>query len=59
MEDFEELDFKKAVFDLKNLKDGGVSLRTRVLLRLWPIKGVELLAKELGMDPEFVKHVLR
>lgn len=59
MEDFEDLDLEKIKFDHKNLKEGGVSLRTRILLRLWPIKGMEFLAKELGMDSEIMEKADR
>ena len=56
MEDFDDVDLKKIGFDFKNLAEGGVSWRTRVLLRFWPSKGVMLLAKEFGLDTEAMER---
>jgi hypothetical protein len=56
MNDFDDLDVKKIKFNSQNLKDGGVSLFTRFLLRFWPSKGVQRLAKELGMGAELMNR---
>lgn len=52
MEDFdpEDFDLNKIKFDLKSLKEDGISWFTRFLLRVWPVMGVKKLARELGFD---------
>ncbi|TSC89212.1 MAG: hypothetical protein G01um10143_593 [Parcubacteria group bacterium Gr01-1014_3] len=54
MSDMEDFDFenKKIQFDLKNLKEGGVSWWTRVLLRVSPLRGVKRLSRELGVNSD-------
>ena len=52
--ELEDFDFagKKVTFDYKNLRESGVRLRTRLLLRLSPLYGIKSLSRELGLDPE-------
>lgn len=54
MLDKEEFDLenKKVQFDFRNLREGGVSWWTRVLLRISPLRGVKQLSREFGIDPE-------
>ena len=49
--DLEDINHGKIKFDFKNLnKKGGVSWWTRFFLRIWPLKGIKLLTRELGLD---------
>ena len=50
----DDFDFegKKVRFDYKNLREGGVSFWTRLLLRILPLAGIKRLSRELGVDPD-------
>lgn len=48
-----DLENKKIQFDFKNLRKGGVSLGTRLLLRISSLRGVKRLSRELGVDSYF------
>lgn len=48
-----DLENKKIRFDFKNLREGGVSLWTRILLKISPLRGVRRLSRELGVDSDF------
>jgi len=50
----ENFDFegKKVTFDYKNLRESRITLRTRLLLRFWPLAGIKSLSRELGLDPD-------
>lgn len=52
--DGDDFDFesKKIKFDFKNLRESGVSLKTRLLLRIWPLAGIKNLSREMGIDPD-------
>lgn len=56
--ELEDFDFegKKVKFDLKNLRESGVSFWTRLLLRFWPLAGIKNLSRELGVDPELAEQ---
>lgn len=51
--DFDDFDNKKIRWDYKNLKEGGIDLWTRILLRVSPLRGVKRLSRRLGMDQDF------
>lgn len=51
-EDDLDLENKKIRFDFKNLREGGVSWWTRVLLRISPLRGIKRLSRDLGVDPD-------
>jgi hypothetical protein len=59
--DLDELDLegKKIGFDLKNLREGGVSFWTRLLLRIAPLAGIKRLSRELGVDPDAAEKAHR
>jgi len=54
MSDIEDFDFenKKIQFDFKNLRESGVDLWTRILLRISPFRGVKRLSRKLSVDPD-------
>ncbi|MBI4120007.1 MAG: hypothetical protein HY454_00935 [Parcubacteria group bacterium] len=50
--DLEDLNFEKAKWDLKSLKESGVDFWTRFLLRVLPLQGIRRLSRRLGVDPD-------
>ncbi len=56
MDNFDDVDAEKIKSNFKSLKEGGASWFTRVLLRLWPVKGVRRLTREFGLDPELMER---
>lgn len=50
--DADDFENRKVKFDLKNLRESGIGLWTRFLLRIWPLAGIKRLSRELGLDPD-------
>lgn len=48
---FDDFDPGEMEFDARGLAKSGVSWWTRLLLRVWPRKGIVRLTREFGMDP--------
>src|SRR3989344_7336276 len=55
MKDIDDFDFEndKIRWDYQNLKEGGVGIWTRILLRISPLHGVKRLSRQLGIDTDF------
>ena|SRR3989344_4399967 len=55
----DDIDFegKKITFDFKQFKESGISWKTRMLLRWFPLWGVRSLSRELGVDPDVTDKV--
>ena len=52
MHNFDDCDLPEGEHNLEEKKDKKVSLLIRILLRLWPQKGLTHLAREFGMNPK-------
>ena len=50
-EDFSFED-KKVKFDFRNLRESGVDVWTRILMRISPLRGVKRLSRKFGVDPD-------
>lgn len=48
--EFETDDIEDIEFNFDNLKKDGIGWFTRFLLRVWPMAGIKVLARELGFD---------
>lgn len=51
--DFEDFENKRIRWDYKNLKEGGIDLWTRILLRISPLRGIKRLSRRLGLNQDF------
>lgn len=51
-DDFED---EKVRWDFKNLRESGISFKTRLLLRVSPLRGIKSLSRELGVDPDIAE----
>jgi len=56
MNDFDEIDFDK-MGDFTEVEKSGVKISwlTKILMKIWPAKGLSRLTRELGMNPDLME----